>query len=336
MTFFFVLSGFVLTWSFSATVRQSTFYWRRFARIWPATMVALLIAIPVFYDIGIGHGNSFYNLKPFDIGILLLSVFLLQGWFHNPAIFFSGNPAAWTHTFEGFFYLVHPYAMRVLRRLTIRRALIVVAVLIAWMFLYRGMAFAGPDSWIAQLPLPVVRLPEFLIGMALAWAMRRGWKPRIPQVLGIALLPLVVVTVAISAHSPALQVIPHFNNELFTVAVAVTIVSVASVQARGQYSIFAERWQVKLGAWSFAFYLVHATVIYAALRIFGRQELGWWNWALVVPLLAAGLVIAWALHTFVEHPVELRLRRWKDARDRTTQAPPMNDAAGLRPRLSTD
>lgn len=45
--FFFVLSGFVLTWSAQA-VSTSTFYWRRFARIYPAHLVALALAVPVF------------------------------------------------------------------------------------------------------------------------------------------------------------------------------------------------------------------------------------------------------------------------------------------------
>lgn len=77
VTFFFVLSGFVLTWSLKPGVSTSTFYWRRFARIWPATMVALLLAIPVFYSIGLGQSTPALELKPFDLGILALSVLLL-------------------------------------------------------------------------------------------------------------------------------------------------------------------------------------------------------------------------------------------------------------------
>lgn len=75
------------------------------------------------------------------------------------------------------------------------------------------------------------------------------------------------------------------------------------------------KWQVKLGEWSFAFYLVHATVIYALLRVVGPQPPSWRNlgWALVV--LAIDVALSWALHSFVERPAEKKLRRWKDARD---------------------
>lgn len=50
VAFFFVLSGFVLTWSAKPTTTMPTFWWRRFARIYPASFVALLLAIPVFYS----------------------------------------------------------------------------------------------------------------------------------------------------------------------------------------------------------------------------------------------------------------------------------------------
>lgn len=50
VAFFFVLSGFVLTWSWRPDVDKRTFYWRRFARIYPLNVVTLLLAIPVFYS----------------------------------------------------------------------------------------------------------------------------------------------------------------------------------------------------------------------------------------------------------------------------------------------
>ena len=45
VSFFFVLSGFVLTWSRRAGESAATFYRHRFARIWPATTLVTLLAI---------------------------------------------------------------------------------------------------------------------------------------------------------------------------------------------------------------------------------------------------------------------------------------------------
>ena len=316
VTFFFVLSGFVLTWSARPDVPTSTFYWRRFARIWPSHMVALLFAIPVFYTLAVIPEGSF--LKPFDLGILLLSVVLIQGWWSAPSILFSGNPAAWTLTCEAFFYALHPWISRVLNRLSRNGALIFAGAVVVWAFTYRGLAVLLPESAIAAMPLPLVRVSEFILGMALAWAIRRGWRIRIAPVVGIGLMVGVVSAIALVSRLgidlPLIKHIPAFGNELFTIACAVAIVALAQKALAGKRSWFESKLQVKLGEWSFAFYLVHATVIYLALRIFGLQEPSWANLLWFGVVLVIDLVLAWALHSFVERPLEKRMRRWKDRR----------------------
>lgn len=315
VTFFFVLSGFVITWSLKPEISTSTFYWRRFARIWPATMAALLFAIPVFYYLGFGSQPDSFELKTFNVGVLLLSIVLLQGWWSNPVIFFSGNPAAWTLTFEAFFYAVHPLLFRVFHRLQVRGALVLVASMIICMFTYRAGAGLWPESWLLAIPLPVVRLPEFVIGIGLALALRGGWRPNLSPFLGVGSTVAVVLLIAVSVQQSQYWFIAYFGNELFTLAVGLAIVSLTSKSLKGKKSFFSSRAQVKLGEWSFAFYLVHATVIYLALRVFGYQEASWQNLGWMVGVFAIDLLLAWVLHTFVEKPAEKRIRGWKDRRN---------------------
>lgn len=314
VTFFFVLSGFVLTWSMRPGLATSTFYWRRFARVWPAHIVALAFAIPVFYTLAPIPDGSF--LKPLDLGILLLSVVLLQGWSANPAILFSGNPAAWTLTVEALFYGLHPWISRLLTPLAKRGALLVALGALAWAFAYRAGVLAWPESWLVHVPMPITRVPEFLLGMALAWAMRSGWRPRIHPTIGIAALVVAVGLIILPRKFPELWGPAYFGNELFTIACGIAIVALAASTLNGRRSWFEQRWQVKLGEWSFAFYLVHATVIYLALRIFGFHEPSWRNLVWFVLVFAVDLLLAWALHRFVERPLERRMRKWKDVRDR--------------------
>ena len=122
-----------------------------------------------------------------------------------------------------------------------------------------------------------------------------------------------------------------FGNEFMTIACAVVIVAITRRALEGRRSIFASRAQIKLGEWSFAFYLVHATAIYLALTLFGLQEPSWRNLLWFALLGVVALAAAAALHTWVERPVERRMRAWKDRRDaarligagspRTTQSP---------------
>jgi peptidoglycan/LPS O-acetylase OafA/YrhL len=323
VNFFFVLSGFVLTWSASNRVSQSTFYWRRFARIYPAHVVALLMAIPVFYSFDPNPAQTW--VKPVSVGILLLSFVLLQGWSNAPGILFSGNPAAWTLTCEAFFYALHPYLGKILTPLRQRGSIVFVVVWIIIAFAYRALAAAFPDQWFAALPLPVVRLTEFAIGMGLAWALRRGLRVRLPVAVGLGSLVLALALIVIATRffpgTAVGVVVGTFSKEIFTVACAVAVLAIASRGLEGKPSLLAHPVLVKLGEWSFAFYLVHATLIYTAFALFGLQQPSWWNLLWFALLFVVALATAAVLHQFVERPVEKRMRAWKDSRAALRAAP---------------
>lgn len=315
VTFFFVLSGFVLTWSARPGVSTSTFYWRRFARIYPSHFIALLLAIPVFYSFSPAADD--WWVKPVNVGILALSFVLLQGWSRDPAILFSGNPAAWTLTCEAFFYALHPAINRVFGRLRVRGSLAVVGAVIAAAFLYRFGVMLFPGSWLAAAPLPVVRLSEFVIGIGIARAMLAGWKVRLSPLwcyLGlVALLGGLVLAIRL-AGNPVAAFFVATANEWIIVAFAATIAAVAWSDSTGKRSVMRWRPFVLLGEWSYAFYLVHATVIYALLSVVGPQPRGWSNLLWYAVLLVVTVAAAAALHYLVEKPCERALRSWWDAR----------------------
>ncbi len=316
VTFFFVLSGFVLTWSARPGTPASTFWWRRFARIYPSHIVALVLAIPVFYSFAPDPAD--WWVKPVDIGILLLSVVLLQGWFRDPVILFSGNPAAWTLTCEAFFYALHPALHRAFVSLRVRGALIATVSVFALALAYRIAVVLMPGTWLAELPLPISRLSEFVIGIGIAQAMIAGWAARIPVALcyvsgGALILAIVLAPRIATPGSPAMWFLAT-SNEWIIALCAITIAAVAWRDVVGRFSLLRSRVLVRLGEWSYAFYLVHATVIYAVLSFIGPVPMSWANLGWYALLLIGSLAAAAALHHLVEKPAERRLRAWWDAR----------------------
>lgn len=313
--FFFILSGFVLTWSARPGVAASTFYWRRFARIYPAHLVALIVAIPIFYSLT--PDSADWWVKPVDVGVLLLSVLLIQGWWREPSILFSGNPAAWTLTVEAFFYALHPALNRALRAVSSRGALLFALALVIGSFGWRLLETVRPELT-AVVPLPIARLGEFALGMCLAHAMRSGWRPRlrpwISATIGLALLAVLTVDSLTDWMGPVRAVIRGSANEWILLFCSALIVAVAARDLRGGRSLLRHPILVRLGEASYAFYLVHATVIYAVLGIVGPQPGGWPALVWYPPLFVAALLVAFALHLGVEKPLERILRRWADAR----------------------
>jgi peptidoglycan/LPS O-acetylase OafA/YrhL len=269
-------------------------------------------------------------VKPVDVGVLLLSLLLLQGWSRDPAILFSGNPAAWTLTVEAFFYALHPFLSMGLTRVGRRGALIAAACVAAATVGIRLLIVFDPHGWVADLPLPVLRLNEFLLGMCLAWAFRHGWRvPGHPMFAAAGILAVgltYVLSDRYAAGTPLSSIVSMLLPAAMTLLFGALIVMTSSAEVRGRVRWMRWRPLVALGEWSFAFYLIHATLIYAALGVFGLQPIGWINLLWCAGLLALAIALAACLHLGVERPLESRMRAWEvgvRARraDRAAQAP---------------
>jgi peptidoglycan/LPS O-acetylase OafA/YrhL len=306
VSFFFVLSGFVLTWSFVPADTPRRFYWRRFARIWPLHVVTTLIAIPVFY---------MWRDIPMNWTGVTLSIFLLHAWVPSAGIYFAGNPASWSLSCEMFFYALHPFLVR--RTLIAGTGLLVAATagVLVTLYVVADLALDWPAriaGWLLYVS-PLFRVGEFLVGMALASALRRGL--RIP----VGVIPAVLLLGAwFTLHY---NIAPRLGGNLeialadlqypaLAALFALLVAAAAQLDLAGKRSVLRWKPMVMLGQWSYALYLVHATIIYGLAELIGvrstysRLDLVWL--ALVSALVIA---VSAALYHFLERPVELRLRR---------------------------
>lgn len=119
---FFVLSGFILTYTYASRLSSPKSYVRyflaRFARIYPLYLLALLIALPLPET----------RLNARDAAAVLL---LVQSW--GPAESSQGYAwvmQAWTLSVEFFFYLLLPLVLPIAAQLG-KRTLITAAILLS-------------------------------------------------------------------------------------------------------------------------------------------------------------------------------------------------------------
>jgi peptidoglycan/LPS O-acetylase OafA/YrhL len=307
VTFFFVLSGFVLTWSFVPHDTAPRFYWRRFARIWPALVVSTAIAIPVFYA---GRGLPFGRAD--QLGVLA-SLTLLQAWI--PSAIFAGNPAAWSLSDEAFFYAVFPAVIRpLLRSPGLLLGLLAIVVTVANAAV-RWWTWGDQLSVVQSRMLfvsPAGRVSEFLLGMTVAAAIRRGWRCPVPVWLALAATGTGIWALWFwQTHSAALPGAQAGDamNQVAAPLYALLIAAVASRDLRARWMLLRSRPLVALGKWSYAFYLVHATVLYAVGQHYlPRRAPSWDNWRPEAIVLGLGIASAALLYTVVEHPIERLLR----------------------------
>lgn len=159
---FFMLSGFILFYSYQGNLQTRAdlykFLIARVARLYPVYLLAILIAIPL-------HARL-------PRGVELLIFPMLQSWV--PPVSDTGYSwivQAWTLSVEAFFYCCFPLLLMLLRRVSSRATLwsIAAASFLLNLALHTPTLHPGiPATWLTTcIILPLLCLPEFLLGMAL-------------------------------------------------------------------------------------------------------------------------------------------------------------------------
>ncbi|MGK4583574.1 acyltransferase family protein [Kitasatospora sp. HPMI-4] len=306
VSFFFILSGFVLAWSTPPGGGVAGFWRRRFARVYPLHAVTAVIALLLAYFLGAGAWPLHRQL--------LVNLFLVQSWVPRYPYFESVNSVSWSLACEAFFYFLFPLVVRPLRALGQRGGAVVAAactaVVVAMPVLIGHLAPAADRNW-AVYYLPLARLPEFLLGIALAELVRAGrWRgPGLTVSLGLTMAGYFLSSQADWAYRYAACTVVGFTA---------LIAAAATADLRGEPSPWRGRLSVRLGELSFAFYMVHILVVRTGEQLFrSHPKEPWWPNGLLLAETAftAALAVAWTLHTFIEVPGRrLLLRRWGGGR----------------------
>jgi peptidoglycan/LPS O-acetylase OafA/YrhL len=324
VSFFFVLSGVVLTWSSRPGQSARGFFWRRFARIYPAHALMTIVAIVLYLAVMPPH-------KPLWAGLLALA--LLHAWPPVPLVNSAANGVSWSLSCEAFFYALFPSITRRLAVMPRRARITAVASVLAVC-----SAAAVTCSFVANgrydVPAyenPLVRIGEFVLGVALGLALREGWVPRV-RVWSAWLLTAVAASVALLVGLARGWPVPRGLADVLAVGpLALVLAAYAGCDLMRRRTLMSQPWAVYLGQLSFAFYLVHQVVLDLVLK----QWMPLTSPTILAALLrtAVALVLsvlaAVALHHWVELPGQRLLTRRRTRRPATSPAYP--DEAPARP-----
>ena len=253
---FFVVSGFCIHLSFETQGREwRGFFVRRFFRIYPPYLLALLLS---FLILAVNPGLDFRSRDFWTQ--LLTHIFLVHNY--NPATVYGINAALWSLAVEAQLYLIYPLLLGLAGRIGWSRALWILAgceVLIRELngglqtMDAQGTSWGQISWWLANSPL------GYWFSWAIGARIADAWLKKEPLPFANA-SPILWLGLALAAH---------FAKPLYVFQFPLFAVATAAVAARGlsggvgfKMPAFSLGLLQKIGLWSYSLYLLHQPLLH--------------------------------------------------------------------------
>jgi peptidoglycan/LPS O-acetylase OafA/YrhL len=321
VTFFFVLSGFILAYNYEPWFRSTVpapayrlFLWDRFSKVYPTYLGTLLVSIPL---------SVFSPTLPLDWVAVPVQAALIQCWlpFALPPYFGYLNSVGWSISCEAFFYLLTPFLIAAHARRPGGWAGWIATV--AFLLLAYGVARNLVPATDAAAELYFlerfagVRLADFAVGVCLGMSMprfapflhrRAGWC----QVLGLTWMAVVLVL----ESQPSVE---KWGSVRVLPGVCLLILGWTTGQGMlGRH--LSHPWLRVLGVSSFAFYMLHHLVLRYLKGVMLRVPVEFGpvgSLVLVAVTFILTCALSYGVYAWFEMPAQRAMRRW--FRQRFTQ-----------------
>src|SRR5580704_3946715 len=198
--FFFMLSGFVLTWSATPGDTPRSFWRRRAAKILPNHVLTWTAGLVLLAASG----------TAFRVADTIPSLFLVHSWIPSVPVIEGTDGPNWSLACEALFYLSFPVVAPLVGRIQADRlwrwaaalgAAIMIVPFISLLLPYHPTLFGLPlpfyRFWFTIF-LPPVRMLDFVLGIVVARIVMTGrWRPVRARWVAAALLPAWLVALAL-------------------------------------------------------------------------------------------------------------------------------------------
>lgn len=290
VSYFFILSGFIMVWSAKDNDTVGDFYLRRFAKIYPTHCLTWAIA----FIIG---AMSIYQYK-----LWASNLFLLNTWVDDVRYFFVGNRPSWSLCIEAMFYLSFPFLFRIMKAIPekfdlLGLTVVTAASLLVQTYIYiwvepNQMMKAFPISqqhfWVSYI-FPPSRIFEFLAGMFAARLLMNGRALVLTKTASLVLLAVAYIGAMYLPYQFSMSVV-------FIIPVCLLIISMAGDDLKKRNTLLNTKTSVWLGEISYSFYMVHFLVLFYFLNLTAGRK---FNLPEGIALIAVALVLSVSCASFL-------------------------------------
>ncbi|WP_321867757.1 acyltransferase family protein [Paraburkholderia tropica] len=312
VAYFYILSGFVLAWSWSPQRSTAEFYVHRIARIYPMHIITLAVSLTAFWLLR----NPLAGYVGTPLGTVA-QLFLVHDWLPgHPNVRQAWNGVSWSLSAEFGFYLCAPALLKWSAKATNATLLNVGAVLyvltsalgilcatLHWDRIYDFMQYN-----------PVARLPEFVYGIIAARMLQRGVEIRAGFMLKLATFVPIALYLVGNDHRSAVAMV-----SLCVPAFLMFIASGAASDIEGKTSMLANGVLQLIGEASFSLYMTHALLLGVMAGAVHALHVRTHAVVLIAVFLVASVFVSIVSYKLIELPLrKLILTRVRFDRARET------------------
>lgn len=310
VSFFFILSGFVMTLAYGEKAASERFSYRRFmvrrmAKLYPLHLLCLLAFVVI-------------NIKSMDAEALvrlLPNLLLIQSWLPSADYYFSGNAVSWFLSDILLCYAVFPFVCRAIRRMTPAALTFTwAAVLMAYSLLLCNVTDAMTNTFIYVFP--PVRTVDFALGITI-WRVAEWTKRHRPDIAENRLAINAAELAVFAALAATLAAHPYVNLQIRTaclfwpVCAAVILLFAGERQGGGVAWLLRHKPLIWLGNITFPMFMVHQMAISITLIAFLHLSgfIGEPPYWLALTLCAATTLAGTAIYRMIEVRMKRRINK---------------------------
>ncbi|MDR2007296.1 MAG: acyltransferase [Acidaminococcales bacterium] len=301
VAFFYILSGFVIAYSYqdrlaAKTITPVTFLFCRWAKLWPVHIITLLSALFIYKN---------FTVRP----QLPANFFLLQSLVPYLEYFFSYNGVSWSISVEMFFYAAFCFLAFLSGKRIAQIFSGLLFIIIVFGFWLGAEFWGGYLSWLLYIN-PFFRIIDFLAGIMLCNIRRAqvfhlaGKAATCWELLSVFILAVFVL------FGVRFNVNGYLRGDLYYLLPMCLLIFIFSLNKGVLSRLLSHPALIFLGESSFCLYMVHQLVL-NQLKISFAAQLHTVRDMLVLAAFAAIAAVSLAalLHVFYEKPLHAYLKK---------------------------
>lgn len=300
VSFFFILSGFILAYNYKEPFLKKTISFKKFIllrlfRLYPLHILTFLAAAYLSYynqlDTLVFWIKSFSNL------------FLVQSFIPLKEFYFSFNGVSWSISNELFFYVMFPLLLLLIAKVKKYSLLLLLVPLI--IIIVR--ASVDVNHWDYYIN-PLFRIFDFFLGVILH-DIYKEFKNK-PFLKGYpTLLEIAAIVLFIAFYSFRDNVSQEFRWSLYYWIPMIFIIFIFALQRGSISTLLSKSVFLWLGKISFSFYMIHQLVINVLWILNYKFRFFENGYLLIGTALLVSIIGSGFIHSYFEEPLNRFLRK---------------------------